>query len=154
MGDVRCVGSVSARVAGKAASSTLAPCSCWATMAELVNAVGRVYGTPGAGLVSYAPDERIEALFGRFPPLATPAAEAAGFERDSPTGWRQSSVARRHASQGNPMCTGSQRAAFRGARPAAAARVRDFTTAASRSHDGSGPKRSARKSSMARSSRG
>jgi len=51
-------------------------------MGELVHAVGRVYGTPAAELVSYAPDERIEALFGRFPPLAAPAAEAAGFQRD------------------------------------------------------------------------
>lgn len=54
-----------------------------ASMAELVEAVGRVYGTPAADLVRYAPDERIEALFGRFPPLATPAAEAAGFRRDA-----------------------------------------------------------------------
>ena len=48
-------------------------------MAELVDAIGRVYGTPAAELVRYAPDERIEALFGRFPPLVTPAANAAGF---------------------------------------------------------------------------
>jgi D-erythronate 2-dehydrogenase len=54
-----------------------------ATMAELVDAVGRVYGTPAAELVSYVPDERIEALFGRFPPLTTTAAEAAGFLRDA-----------------------------------------------------------------------
>lgn len=54
-----------------------------ASMAELVEAVGRVYGTPAAELVSYAPDARIEALFGRFPPLTTPAAEGAGFQRDA-----------------------------------------------------------------------
>jgi D-erythronate 2-dehydrogenase len=54
-----------------------------ASMAELVDAVGRVYGRSAAELVSYVPDERIEALFGRFPPLATPAAEAAGFQRDA-----------------------------------------------------------------------
>jgi nucleoside-diphosphate-sugar epimerase len=52
-------------------------------MAELVQAVGRVYGTPAADLVRWAPDDRIEALFGRFPPLLTPRAQAAGFCPDS-----------------------------------------------------------------------
>jgi nucleoside-diphosphate-sugar epimerase len=52
-------------------------------MAELAQAVGRVYGTPAADLVRWAPDERIEALFGRFPPLLTPRALAAGFRPDS-----------------------------------------------------------------------
>jgi hypothetical protein len=32
--------------------------------------------------VSYVPQERIESLFGRYPPLATAAADAAGFHRD------------------------------------------------------------------------
>ena len=54
-----------------------------ASMAELVDAVGRVYGTPAAELVRYAPDERVEALFARFPPLVTAAAEGAGFRRDA-----------------------------------------------------------------------
>ena len=54
-----------------------------ASMAELVDAVGRVYGTPAAELVRYAPDERIEALFGRFPTLLTGAAEEAGFRSDA-----------------------------------------------------------------------
>lgn len=54
-----------------------------ASIAELVDAVGRVYGTPAGELVSYAPDERIEAPFGRFPPLSTPVADAAGFQRDA-----------------------------------------------------------------------
>lgn len=52
-------------------------------MAELVQAVGRVYGTPAADLVRWAPNARIEALFGRFPTLATPHAETAGFRPDS-----------------------------------------------------------------------
>jgi nucleoside-diphosphate-sugar epimerase len=52
-------------------------------MAELAQAVGRVYATPAADLVRWAPDERIEALFGRFPPLLTPRALAAGFRPDS-----------------------------------------------------------------------
>jgi nucleoside-diphosphate-sugar epimerase len=52
-------------------------------MAELAQAVGRVYATPADHLVRWAPDERIEALFGRFPPLLTPRALAAGFRPDS-----------------------------------------------------------------------
>jgi nucleoside-diphosphate-sugar epimerase len=36
-----------------------------------------------ADLVRWAPDERIEALFGRFPRLVTPRAEAAGFRADA-----------------------------------------------------------------------
>lgn len=52
-------------------------------MADLVQAVGRVYTTPAANLVRWAPDARIEALFGRFPPLVTPRAQAAGFRPDS-----------------------------------------------------------------------
>lgn len=52
-------------------------------MEDLVQAVGRVHGTPAADLVRWAPDERIEALFGRFPPLVTPRAEAAGFRADA-----------------------------------------------------------------------
>jgi len=52
-------------------------------MAELVHAVGRVYATPATDLVCWAPDARIESLFGRFPPLVTPRAEAAGFRPDS-----------------------------------------------------------------------
>lgn len=52
-------------------------------MAELVQAVGGVYGTPATDLVRWAPDERIETLFGRFPTLLTPRAEAAGFRADA-----------------------------------------------------------------------
>ncbi|WP_066152508.1 NAD-dependent epimerase/dehydratase family protein [Hydrogenophaga pseudoflava] len=52
-------------------------------MDDLVRAVGRVHDTPAADLVRWAPDERIEALFGRFPPLVTPRAEAAGFRADA-----------------------------------------------------------------------
>lgn len=52
-------------------------------MADLVQAVGRVYAMPAADLVRWLPDERIEALFGRFPPLVTSRAQAAGFRPDS-----------------------------------------------------------------------
>jgi nucleoside-diphosphate-sugar epimerase len=52
-------------------------------MAELVQAVGRVYATPAVDLVRWVPDERIEGLFGRFPPLRTTRAQAAGFRPDN-----------------------------------------------------------------------
>ena len=42
-----------------------------------------MHGTPVDDLVRWAPDERIEALFGRFPPLRTARANAAGFRRDA-----------------------------------------------------------------------
>ncbi|MTV36571.1 hypothetical protein [Duganella radicis] len=40
------------------------------------------YGPQCRELITFAPDERIEALFGRLPPLRTPAALAAGFRHD------------------------------------------------------------------------
>lgn len=52
------------------------------SMAELVEAVGRVYGAPASDLVCWEPDARIEALFGSCPPLVSPRALAAGFHPD------------------------------------------------------------------------
>lgn len=52
------------------------------SLAELVQAVGQVHGVPAAQRVQWAPEPRIEALFGRFPPLRTPRADAAGFAHD------------------------------------------------------------------------
>lgn len=52
-------------------------------MGDLVDAVEAVFGTPAKSLVHWAPDERIERLFGRFPALLTRAAEGAGFAHDS-----------------------------------------------------------------------
>lgn len=52
------------------------------SMAELVDALAAVHGAPVRERISFAPDPRIEALFGRFPPLRTPAADAAGFRHD------------------------------------------------------------------------
>jgi D-erythronate 2-dehydrogenase len=52
------------------------------SMAELVDAIAQVHGVDAQALVRFAPDDRIEALFGRFPPLETAAANAAGFTRD------------------------------------------------------------------------
>lgn len=48
-------------------------------MAELVDAIAAVYGVDAARLVRRAPDARIEALFGHFPPLTTTSARSAGF---------------------------------------------------------------------------
>lgn len=53
------------------------------SMAELVDAVAEVHGSQARDLVRYQPDERIEALFGRFPPLDTAAADALGFRADA-----------------------------------------------------------------------
>jgi D-erythronate 2-dehydrogenase len=52
------------------------------SMKELVSAIASVHGRHIAARVRWAPDARIESLFGRFPPLVTPAADAAGFSRD------------------------------------------------------------------------
>lgn len=52
------------------------------SMAELAEAIARVFGVPAPALVRWSPDERIETLFGRFPPLRTDAAERAGFASD------------------------------------------------------------------------
>lgn len=49
---------------------------------ELVDAIGEVRGEDVGRFVTWAPEPRIEALFGSFPPLATPAADAAGFRHD------------------------------------------------------------------------
>jgi D-erythronate 2-dehydrogenase len=50
-------------------------------MADLVAEIARQCGVP-ASLVSYEPDAALEAMFGAQPPLATPAAERAGFAHD------------------------------------------------------------------------
>lgn len=57
------------------------PTQCF-SMEELVAAIADVYHTDAQALVSWQPDERIENLFGRFPTLETPAADAAGFCKD------------------------------------------------------------------------
>ena len=52
------------------------------SMQEAVDAVGRIFNTPARDLVRWAPDARIEALFGAFPPLSTRRADAIGFCHD------------------------------------------------------------------------
>lgn len=51
-------------------------------MAELAEVIGRVHRVPAQALVRWVPDERTEALFGRYPPLQTLLAEGAGFAGD------------------------------------------------------------------------
>lgn len=52
------------------------------SVGEVVSALGDLFGEDRPALVTYQPDERIEAVFGRFPPLHTPEAEALGFRHD------------------------------------------------------------------------
>jgi nucleoside-diphosphate-sugar epimerase len=52
------------------------------SMREVLDALIWRYGPQRRELISFAPDERIEALFGRMPPLHTPTALAAGFRHD------------------------------------------------------------------------
>lgn len=52
------------------------------SMAELVDALALVHGPQIRAHVHFRPEPRIEALFGAFPTLHTPAAEALGFAHD------------------------------------------------------------------------
>jgi D-erythronate 2-dehydrogenase len=52
------------------------------SMAELVEAIAEVYGQDVLERVSYRSDSALEANFGRYPPLTTAAADAAGFRHD------------------------------------------------------------------------
>jgi nucleoside-diphosphate-sugar epimerase len=49
---------------------------------DLAAAIGKAVGRDARALVSFEPDEAIEANFGRYPPLATPVADALGFRAD------------------------------------------------------------------------
>ncbi|NML47113.1 NAD-dependent epimerase/dehydratase family protein [Ramlibacter sp. G-1-2-2] len=52
------------------------------SFAQLVAAIGAVRGEDVSALATWQPEARIEALFGSFPPIVTPAADAAGFRND------------------------------------------------------------------------
>lgn len=52
------------------------------SMAELADAVGQAYGVDTTGRVTWHANPALEANFGRYPPLRTPLAEAAGFCHD------------------------------------------------------------------------
>ena len=51
-------------------------------MAEILDALSDLFGPDRRSLISFKPDERIEALFGRFPELSTATDEALGFADD------------------------------------------------------------------------
>ncbi len=52
------------------------------SMQELVAAIAEVYGSDVKSRVTYGFNPALEANFGRYPPLKTPAADAAGFAHD------------------------------------------------------------------------
>ena len=52
------------------------------TVAEILDALSGLFGPNYRALVSFKPDARIEALFGRYPELATAKEEALGFVHD------------------------------------------------------------------------
>ena len=52
------------------------------SMGELVQAVTDIYGREVLERVTYRSNPALEANFGRYPPLSTPAAEAVGFRHD------------------------------------------------------------------------
>lgn len=52
------------------------------SMTQLVAAIAEVYGNDVLGRVTYGSNPALEANFGRYPPLKTPAAQAAGFAND------------------------------------------------------------------------
>lgn len=53
-----------------------------ASVAEVLDALRQRFGADALAGISHAPDERIEGLFGRLPPLSAPNALAAGFVPD------------------------------------------------------------------------
>ncbi|HEY2684830.1 MAG TPA: NAD-dependent epimerase/dehydratase family protein [Steroidobacteraceae bacterium] len=53
-----------------------------ASMRQLVQAIEQVYGQQARDKVSFTSNPALEANFGRYPPLHTPAADAAGFKHD------------------------------------------------------------------------
>ncbi len=52
------------------------------SVGELVDALARRFGDDRLALITYEPVEELEASFGRYPPLSTPSAKAAGFKDD------------------------------------------------------------------------
>ncbi|NRR31678.1 NAD-dependent epimerase/dehydratase family protein [Oxalobacteraceae bacterium] len=69
-------------------TSTAPPARTWQlpvlqlSMEALLQALERRFGADRRRLISHLPDDAIETLFGRCPPLHTPAAIAAGFRHD------------------------------------------------------------------------
>ncbi len=50
---------------------------------ELAAAIGKAVGRDADELITFEPDEAIEANFGRYPELRTPVADALGFKADA-----------------------------------------------------------------------
>ena len=68
---------------GDAASRALTLPTSHFSMRGLVEALATVHGPQVRGQVKFKPDAHIERLFGQFPPLATPRAEAVGYRADA-----------------------------------------------------------------------
>jgi len=74
--------------AASLSASAMPASRCWQLpvlclpVASVIEATAQHLGRPAAALIQHRPDIRIEALFGRQPPLLTPLAEAAGFVHD------------------------------------------------------------------------
>jgi nucleoside-diphosphate-sugar epimerase len=52
------------------------------SIAQVIDAMAAVYGEAGRSKISFAPDARLEALFGCFPVMKTPQARALGLRHD------------------------------------------------------------------------
>lgn len=49
---------------------------------QVIDALANTYGEDRRALISFEPDPGLEALFGRYPPMRTPQAQALGFRHD------------------------------------------------------------------------
>ena len=54
-----------------------------ARLVRSLDALAAIHGPEGRRRIQFKPDERIEALFGRYPDLQTRRKEALGFRRDA-----------------------------------------------------------------------
>jgi nucleoside-diphosphate-sugar epimerase len=52
------------------------------SIAQVIDALAAAYGQERRGLISFAPDAGLQALFGSFPAMKTPLARALGFRHD------------------------------------------------------------------------
>lgn len=52
------------------------------SIAQVIDALAKVYGEAGRERISFAPDAKLEALFGSFPAMKTPQARILGFRHD------------------------------------------------------------------------
>jgi nucleoside-diphosphate-sugar epimerase len=52
------------------------------SIAQIIDALAAAFGEEGRSHISFAPDARLEALFGRFPTMKTPNARALGLRHD------------------------------------------------------------------------